>query len=75
MDTFLDLVEDAGREDVWYLVSCASRTSACGLILRDAQGGREKCFGRVGYFKVLHRWVQGVGLQRHGYHSSMNSVR
>ncbi|KIK87549.1 hypothetical protein PAXRUDRAFT_831829 [Paxillus rubicundulus Ve08.2h10] len=58
---FPDSAEDAGREVVWCLATSGSRTSACGLVLEIVDAG-ERCFRRVGYFKISHPWGTGLGL-------------
>ncbi|KAF9226160.1 HET-domain-containing protein [Gyrodon lividus] len=60
---FPDSVEDiVGNGVVWCLITSASRTAACGLVLDVVEAG-ERCFRRVGYFNLAsHRWAYGLGL-------------
>ncbi|KAH7882605.1 heterokaryon incompatibility protein-domain-containing protein [Phlebopus sp. FC_14] len=52
---FPDSREDAGKEAVWCLVTNVSRNAACGLVL-DVVNAEERCFRRVGYFKISRPW-------------------
>ncbi|KAF8838343.1 HET-domain-containing protein [Paxillus ammoniavirescens] len=58
---FPDSAEDTRREVVWCLLTSGSRTSACGLVLEVVDAG-ERCFRRVGYFKIPRPWGYGLGL-------------